>query len=172
MESDVFSLGETWLHPGAKFNFEGFDGHFSSYGYGKGVAAFVKFELSKTPHIFASEYLSVIKLSKVNMDLIFVYISQKCQKQILINVLKDLIDINNPTIVIGDFNEDYSNSSLVSMALKTMDFHQQVDESTHDKGHVIDHLYVNQKLRAIGFFTEKKSAYYSDHDILSIYVQQ
>ena len=49
MESDVFSLGETWLNPGETVNFDSYTGHFANFGRGKGVAAFSKMAATKIP---------------------------------------------------------------------------------------------------------------------------
>ena len=55
MESDVFSLGETWLNPGETVNFDSYTGHFANFGRGKGVAAFSKMAVTKIPiHVLPS----------------------------------------------------------------------------------------------------------------------
>ena len=174
MDSDVFSLGETWLHQGTEIHLNGYNGIFANYGPGKGVAAFVHNELESTkdPITMSSEFLSVVKLSHMDIDMIFVYVSKNCKQAVLEAALTQLINTCAPTIVIGDFNEHFCEKSKVSKFMKAMNFDQKITEATHDKGNTIDHLYVNNYIERKGFFIEKSAAYYSDHDILSIYVQK
>ena len=172
LDSDVFALGETWLHFETEINFEGYRGCFANFGPGKGVSTFIRNELQvpKEPVIISSEFLSLVKVRCVEIDMIFVYVSKKCQQNVLVAKLKELISISEPTIVIGDFNEHYTDTSKLSKIMQAMDFHQKITESTHDRGNIIDHLYVNNCLMKTDYFVEKNSAYYSDHDIISIYV--
>ena len=172
MDSDVFALGETWLHFEARINFEGYHGFFANFGPGKGVSAFGRNELQapKEPLIISSEFLSLVKVRYVDIDMIFVYVSKKCQQSVLVAKMKELINKSEPTVVIGDFNEHYTEEAPLSKIMETMDFHQKITESTHDKGNTIDHLYVNNYLMKKDFFVEKNAAYYSDHDIISLYV--
>ena len=172
MESDVFSLGETWLYRDANVKYHSFEGHFANVGPGKGLATFHKFNAISNLSIHSSECHSVIKISHEDLDLIFVYISNKCDRAQLLILFDILINVNEPTLVIGDFNEKYSEKSNVAMSLKEKRFTQHMNEATHDKGNTIDHLYVNESLLRKGCFTERNPSYYSDHDILSIYVNK
>ena len=51
-----------------------------------------------------------------------------------------------------------------------MGFEQQIKEPTCQTGSLIDHIYVNSAMKNKKVFTETDSAYYSDHDIISLYI--
>ena len=76
------------------------------------------------------------------------------------------------TVVIGDFNEHFCESSRIGSTLRSLNLHQQVKKSTHDKGNLIDHIYTNEALEKRGFIIETSAAYYSDHDVVSIFVKK
>ena len=168
--SDVFCLGETWLHHGSKVHFEGFVDFHATFGTGKGLSTYVRNQFLADPIVSASEHLSISKLSLFQIDMIFVYVSNKCKKELLIAKLNQLIDNNKPTVIIGDFNDNYSEECQIAKNLKVLDFNQLIQEPTHDKGNTIDHVYVNKLLRNRGIFYEQNPAYYSDHDVISLYV--
>ena len=172
MMSDVFCLGETWLHHGSRVHFEGFVDFHATFGPGKGLSTYVKNQLLTDPIASSSEYLSISKLSLFQIDMIFVYVSNQCNKELLIAKLNQLINIKKPTVIIGDFNENYSEASQIANNLKALDFNQMIQEPTHDKGNTIDHIYVNTLLKKKGIFYEKNPTYYSDHDIISLYVSK
>ena len=172
MSSDVFSLGETWLHPGSQVHFEGYDSFHASFGRGKGLSTHVRNSHQSDPITWTSEFLSVAKVCQFEIDMIFVYVSAGCNKEKLLTMLLKFIEESRPTVILGDFNENFSESSTICKTLKSMDFRQLIEDPTHDKGNTIDHVYVNEKFTMKDFFFEKNAAYYSDHDIISIYVHK
>ena len=172
MDSDLISLGETWLHFQSEVSFSGFKGYFANFGRGKGVAAFTKCHLDQIPYIQSSDCHSLIQMKMFGIDFIFVYISHNCDRKQLIHQLFDLMNSSNPTVLMGDFNEKYSKSSNMSRDLETRNFSQLISTPTHDKGNLIDHLYVNDLLLQKGHFIEKNAAYYSDHDIITLYIKK
>ena len=172
MDSDIFSLGETWLHCPSEVSFSGFVGHFASFGRGKGVAAFSRISTDQPPYIQSSSCHSVIRLDVSGIDLIFVYVSQNCDRKILFGELFDLIKSSKPTVLMGDFNEKYCKSSKMTKVLESQNFSQLISAPTHDRGNLLDHMYVNELLSEKNFFVEKNSAYYSDHDIITIYIEK
>ena len=72
----------------------------------------------------------------------------------------------------GDFNIDYCPDEKVSKDLGIIGFQQLIQESTRISGSLIDHIYVNNALKSLGIFTQQDSAYYSDHDIVTLYVSK
>ena len=171
MNSDVFSVGETWLSCESEVSFSGFDGYFASFGRGKGVAAFSQFHLDQTPYIHSSDSYSIIKIEIFGIDIFFVYVSQKCDRKVFISQLFDLLNSSKPTVIMGDFNEKYCKTSKMSTDLEKQSFSQLITAPTHDKGNLIDHIYVNGLLSEREPFIEKNSAYYTDHDIITIYIK-
>ena len=49
-------------------------------------------------------------------------------------------------------------------------FHQLVQNPTHERGGLIDHVYVNEPLRSMNVTVHRDCAFYSDHDIVTIYI--
>ena len=45
-----------------------------------------------------------------------------------------------------------------------------VKRPTCDTGSTLDHIYVNDAMKLKGTITELDAAYYSDHDIISLYI--
>ena len=142
MTSDVFSLGETWLHPGSKVHIDGYNSFHANSGHGKGVSTFIRNNLTSDPITYSSsssELLSIAKIVQFGIDLIFVYVNKRCNKEMLLTKLHQMIDKSKPTVVLGDFNENFSETSTLTKALKSLDLHQIIQGSTHDKGNIIDH---------------------------------
>ena len=173
MASDVFGLGETWQKPGEEKHFAGFEGVFSSHGKGKGVAAFTTSTVNST-HLnsFASDKFSAIHLHTVKFDIIFVYLSAGCNKEEIFSQLESWIERERPTTIMGDFNIEYQKGDKLIKSLEKIGFAQMMRESTCDTGSLIDHIYVNEALKSLGISTQRDSAYYSDHDIITINIQK
>ena len=47
-----------------------------------------------------------------------------------------------------------------------------VHKPTHESGSLLDHIYINDGLDQTGFSTQVDACYYSDHDIVSLYVSK
>ena len=171
MGADVFSLSETWLKPGEVVEFDGFEGVFAGHGKGKGVSAFSKIECNVVYSI-ASEKFSSIHLRFPTFDVIFVYLSSGCNKEDILGHLKTWIDTDRPTAIMGDFNIDYCSDEKVSKGLRMIGFQQLIQQSTRISGSLIDHIYVNDALKSLGIGSQQDSAYYSDHDIVTLYVSK
>ena len=169
--ADVFSLSETWLKPGEVVEFDGFEGVFAGHGKGKGVSAFSKKECNVVYSI-ASEKFSSIHLRFPTFDVIFVYLSSGCNKEDILGHLKTWIDTDRPTAIMGDFNIDYCSDEKVSKGLGMIGFQQLIQQSTRISGSLIDHIYVNDALKSLGIGSQQDSAYYSDHDTITIYVSK
>ena len=68
----------------------------------------------------------------------------------------------------GDFNIEYQKDDKLIKSLEKIGFAQMIQESTCDTGSLIDHIYVNKALKSLDISTHRDSAYYSDHDIITI----
>ena len=175
MQSDVLSFGETWLNPGETIDFDGYLGHFANGGRGKGVSAFTKTDsISSTLlDLMVSTTFSAIHL-RINdeFDIIFLYISKGYNKIELFNLLNNWINNENPTAIMGDVNWNFSEECEMKQFLLTRDFEQLIDKATCDSGNLIDHLYVNQPMKLLNIFSLQQPAYYTDHDIISLYIEK
>ena len=171
-DSDIFGLAETWLDANESICFEGFSGYFANFGKGKGQAAFTKLDLCCEPEIISSKSCSAILLKATQFHIIFLYLSQNYDKDFVFKLLKNWVNVYTPTVVMGDVNENSLGTSKLENFMEAKGFHQLILSPTHREGAILDHLYVNEGMRKKSTFTEKKCCYYSDHDIISLYVKK
>ena len=171
-DSDVIGLGETWLEQDKSVDFKGYAGYFANFGRGKGQAAFSKLVLSSEPEIVASNKFSSILLKTSHFNTIFLYLSQNYDKDSLFALLEDWIQDDIPTTVMGDVNENSLESSVFEKFMMSMGFTQLIQEPTFIAGSLLDHLYVNKAMKKKNIFFDKNSCYYSDHDVISLYVEK
>ena len=174
MDSDLFGLGETWLEKDDQVNYDGFTGYFANFGNGKGVAAYNKIDLIAQPVTVSKETYSAIFMKTKDFHVIFLYLSSNYDKNCLFALLDIWIEKDVPTAVLGDVNEDLLKMKKIAFEKKMAKkgFHQLIKEPTCVTGSLIDHIYVNDAMKARGISTAIDSAYYSDHDQLSLFVQK
>ena len=177
MDADMFGLGETCLEKGSEVHFEGYSSYFANYGKGKGVAGYSRIDLVAQPKIESTETYSAILFKTKDFHIVFVYISSNCKKASLFSLLDSWIEKEVPTAIMGDINEDFlkgeklkkANTRFVNM-MSVRGFHQLIKEPTFTSGNVIDHIYVNDAMQPQKLSTQIDAAYYSNHDIISLYV--
>jgi len=169
VNSDIFGLGETWMHPNETFSIEGFKSCFVSAGKGKGIASFSKTELETDKVIHIADKFSAICVRGHFLDVIFVYLSQDFNKDHLFTVLDDWIVETKETALLGDVNWNYleDNHDMKNFMIKK-GFAQLIEKPTHEKGALIDHIYVNKKLIGRGCFAQQESVHFTDHDLISL----
>ena len=170
MNSDIFGLGETWLEKDSHVHFDGFNGYFSNFGNGKGVAGYTKVNLEFQPETVSSETYSAILFKTHEFHIIFLYLSHNFNTDDLFTLLDMWIEKDVPTSVIGDINQNMLNFKKGTFArrMKLRGFQQLLKEPTCDTGSLIDHIYINDAMKAQDVSTEINAAYYSDHDIISL----
>ena len=172
VDSDLLGFGETWLEGGQSKNIDGYAGYFANYGKGKGVAAYRKMNLVVEPEIFNSSTFSAILLKTYQFDIIFLYLSEGYNKESVFNILDQWIKSNRPIAIIGDVNENVLEHSKFERFMRGKGFYQMIDKPTRESGKLLDHIYVNDALDQIGFSTQVDGCYYSDHDIVTLYVSK
>ena len=171
MDADVFALGETWLEEGESISFDGYEGHFANHGRGKGVSAYSKMKSTQLNSV-TSDTFSAITLRTEKFDIIFVYISSGCSKIEVFKHLEKCIDKERPTAIMGDTNMDFLKECKINDFLENKGFQQLVQRATRESGSLIDHVYANESLRSLDITTEQCSAYYSDHDVITINISK
>ena len=171
MSADVFSLGETHLEKGEEVQFDGYAGFFASHGKGKGVSAFSKTECILFNSI-ASENYSAIQLRFPKFDAIFLYLSSGCNKDKVLGILDEWMEIGKATVIMGDVNIDYCKDDKFIKSLENAGFQQLIQSPTRVSGSVIDHIYINEELSSLNVSTQMEGAYYSDHDIVTLYIEK
>ena len=178
MDADIFGLGETWLEEeDREVHFDGYSGYFANFGTGKGIAGYSKINLVAQPKKMSTETFSAIFFKMKDFHVIFLYLSSNCKKACLFNLLDNWIEKEKPTAILGDINEDFlkgeklkkSSTKFVNM-MTFRGFHQLIREPTYTSGSVIDHIYVNDAMQSLNISTETDAAYYSNHDIISLYI--
>ncbi len=134
------------------------------YGKGKGCATF-----SKT----AFQASSVVKKEFQHMSictsclkLLLVYIALEAPILPCMLVLRKTQDLDEKSVVLGDFNNSVCNMYLKEFALQN-NLKQLVSFPTHDKGNILDHLYVSSYL-ANNVSHTHHYLYFSDHDCHNI----
>ena len=170
MEADLFALGETWLEKDCQVHYSGFSGHFANFGNGKGIAGYSKIELIEVPKSMSSETYSAILFKTKYFHTIFLYLSSNYKKDDLFYLLELWIEKDMPTAVIGDVNENLGKLRKMPFSIKmaSWGFEQLISEPTCQTGSLIDHIYINNAMKAQGISTVIDAAYYSDHDIVSL----
>ena len=170
MDSDVLSFGETHLTPEEEVYLNGYSGHFASSGKWRGTAAYIKSTLIHQSFEAVSENYSAILIKKAEFDTIFVYLSKGFDQDSLFKQIDDWTNRAKPTAIIGDVNWDFSQNTKMKKFMTDAGFSQQIQKPTFDGGTLIDHVYVNQALVNLGMFTEQETAYYTDHDIVTLFI--
>ncbi len=168
--ADVIFLTETWL-AGGQCQENPFPLHtfaaYASYGKGKGCATF-----SRT----AFQAFSVVKkefqlMSVCTSGLKFLLVYNSPEAPILscLSTLRKTQELGEKSVVLGDFNTSANNVYLKEFALQN-NLKQLVSLPTHDKGNILDHLYVSFDL-ANNVSHSHHCLYFSDHDCLAMTIQ-
>jgi hypothetical protein len=143
LQSDILCLQEIWLHPGEEegeqYHLEGFQGHFTCVGQGKGVAVYVKDKTASfSYHDINEPFIQLGKVSFDDVDIINIYRSQEEPPFRAAHFLKGLINFKKTTLVIGDFNvcPKRKPANDLSSFLSRNKFNQLVTLPTHMDGGV------------------------------------
>ena len=172
MSSDLVAFGETWLLPDDLIEIDGFCSHFANFGHGKGVAVFSKEMSNNLPYALASQSHSIVKINIHGFDVIALYLSKNCDQQDVCNILNDIMDEEYPTVVFGDVNIDLNVKSVFKSFMMEKNFQQLVTKPTSDGGAKIDHLYVSKELHSMKISFQQNSVHFSDHDIISLFIEK
>ena len=102
--------------------------------------------------------------------MISVYRSKEGLINQILDKLSNLIDWNKTTLICGDFNVCYNSdrSNKLITTLEALGFKQLVQEATHIKGGLIDHVYIRESGTIESVDCSLYSPYYCamDHDAL------
>ena len=178
VQSDVLCLQEIWLNPGdeedSQYQLEGFKGHFVCVGSGKGVAVYVRLKLLEkaayTFHSLSEPFLQMGKVSLENLDVITIYRSSNEPFFTAAHFVKDFIDLEKTTLLVGDLNYcAVKDSNDLSKFLSRQKFNQLVTLPTHIDGGLLDHVHLRQSQgRKRNAEVKTYTHYYSDHDSVTV----
>ena len=169
----ILCLQETWLSNNDNvedYQLENFTCDLTSRGKGKGIATYYPSCFEVSDRVCDDDCQFVI-LTSDKISVINVYRSSSCKNFCLL--LKKRLDLSMPTLICGDFNIDYRDdgNAVVRFLKDKLKLRQLVLESTHEKGSILDQVWINGPL--IGKVqVERKCLRFSDHDILKIIVNQ
>ena len=177
VQSDILCLQEIWLDPGEeeerRYQLEGFRGHFACVGNGKGVAVYVRLEFMEqaafTFHSLAEPYLQFGKISLENLDIITIYRSQDEPFYRAAHFLKEFIDLEKTTLLVGDLNYCAAkDSNDLSRFLTRLKFNQLVTLPTHIEGGLLDHAHLRHSKDKKNAEVKTSTHYFSDHDSVAV----
>ena len=139
LQADVICLKETWLNDGegekGDYQLEGYRAFFNSVGPGKGLALFVKegMRLGGAAK-FTDAKIQLVKIAARQMDVINIYRSQDETLSSAAFHLRDLLEPETDTLIIGDVNVCASQPNPLRNFLEGEGFHQLVTLPTHVQG--------------------------------------
>ena len=141
VQSDILCLQELWLHPGEEegeqYQLEGYQAHFTCVGPGKGIAVYVRDKTAPySYHQFSEPFIQLGKVSLEDLDIITIYRSQEEPLLKAAHHLKEFINFQKTTLVIGDFNvcPRRKPTNDLSSFLSSQMFSQLVTLPTHIDG--------------------------------------
>ena len=171
MKADIIHLIETSLEKseGRQLTIPGYASHFINVGKGKGIVTYFKEEVFSHGQDSIAKNMQITKFTSQDLDVLNVYRSSDGNSLELLNKMKEMIGLDKPTLITGDFNICILNheKNRMSKGLMESNFKQMIRNATHVRGGHIDHVYWRDgesvwKDPEI----EQYCPYYSDHDAL------
>ena len=138
LQADVICLQETWLQDGegekGNYQLEGYEAFFAGVGAGKGVAVYVKEGLRKGVAKLIDANIQLMKIATRHLAIINIYRSQDETLPSAAGHLRDLLDTETDTLIIGDVNVCASHPNPLRNYLEGEGFQQLVTLPTHVQG--------------------------------------
>ena len=171
--SDVICLQETWLEEEeseqTRYQLEGYRGHFNCQGRGKGLVTYTRGEEWKAEADVKEPLLQISKVSSEKMDVINIYRSQGQLLQEAVGHLKSLVNMRKTTLILGDLNFCFKQSSnALTKYLAKEGFHQLVTTATHIEGRLLDQAHLRSVKVEVEVEVDTTAEYYSDHDLVTV----
>ena len=178
LKADIIHLSETSLlsQDSDQFPLPGFEVTHCIVARGKGVSTYYRAQVSdkvRRLETYKGNNFQLSKLELEEMDSISIYRSSDGSIPDTLAALQQMISVDRPTLISGDFNLCYrTNAANTLTSQLLMDgFEQLVTEATQIMGGLIDHLYWRDRSPEARFqwpTVERRSPYYSDHDTLMV----
>ena len=175
LNANMIHLLETSLNKDSNIEeiyINGYNGHFSNVGNGKGIATYSSEEyVCQKEEEEIKETLQIAKFNIGEISSISVYRSSHHSLVDTAKSLKALVDVGETTLITGDFNvctvNDHNNA--ITKMLEGLGFKQLMKEATHIEGRLIDHCYWIDKSKKWDCpEIERYSPYHSDHDAILV----
>ena len=175
--ADIIALNETHLQhcdtltpDMIALNQDRFIVHCDHNNKGGGVALIVNTNLNpKEIRMNTVLEIVVVEISEpIQMVVISVYRPPSIPIDVFMDNMLDIIAQfqNVPTCIVGDIYEDVSitSNTYCCTMFRLQGFQQIISKPMHDRGTIIDHVYVSHTLNTIK--TDVTNCYYSDHDCI------
>ena len=169
---DCICLQETWLPENDDANLykiREMIPHLNSVGRGRGIATYCSEEFILRGEFVCEQNCQLIKVRSDDCDIINVYRSQDCSVSVMKEKIEFVFDPLMPTIMCGDTNIDITQENGGNFVdfMRKLGLRQLVVKPTHERGGLIDHVYVTEDLFEKVSVTQK-GVYFSDHDLITI----
>ena len=174
---DIICLEETWLETGDQtedLDIPGYQLHSNFSGRGKGIAIYYKAKYFKHEFDIREDYMQLSKFSSSTIDIIALYRSQQGTHGNLTKAIETMMQYNNATLVIGDFNYCYTSdlTNVTTKYMKERKFRQLITEPTHIEGNLLDQAYLRDMKGQLTVTADVHGKYYTDHKSLNIILKQ
>ena len=171
LTSDVICLQETWLEEEetdqTRYQLDGYKSYFNCQGRGKGLATFTRGDKWRLVADVKEPLLQITKLSGENMDVVNIYRSQGQPILEAVHHLRGLINLGKTTLILGDLNFCFKESSnVLTEYLANQGFQQLVTTATHIEGRLLDQAHLRSV--EVEVEVETMAEYYSDHDLVTV----
>ena len=186
MKSDVLALTETQLFPhDSDVDIQESLKPFGLYGQDHRTDKCLTLAVCTKPNFLKSDKRHILSInalkfvifnSLTNHSISFLLLYRKNTVNIhdYINKLNELLSVFSIDIIMGDFNINYSNDTIITQLKELMNFYayKQVVQSTTfvPSGSLLGHIYVKQtdyyKLKVLK--TKTVSVYYPDHEAIEM----
>ena len=173
----VICIQETWLpnslEDSSMYEIDGYDLFLNSIGRGRGIATYCLTGFFNFVKDISKKDIQMTKVMNDEFSIINVYRSAECQDFEI--HLSSLVKSSKDTIVCGDVNidlrRDGQKQSKLLQYTESIGFNQCITQSTHEKGGLLDHVYVSKDFSS-NIVIEKKSIRFSDHDMIYIRIKK
>lgn len=122
-QADILFVQETWLTGEEEkqdvYQLAGYRGLFASEGAGKGIGLYVREGTpARSKHTFSLPNMQIIKVCLPGLDIISVYRSNDEPFHSVVHHLKNFIEEDVDTLVVGDLNYCYTEENALSRCLQ------------------------------------------------------
>ena len=163
-QSNIVAITETWVEPHIESSISSPLGHFygASVGAGKGVGAFTKTS-NECVGAFINEDFQILCIPlNESVQLCFVYLSSNCDHGNVVSEISSILKGPKMSIFVGDFNFQAGEKNMISDFFSRRNYLQMIKSPTHERGRIIDHLYVPTNI-VDNIVMKLHYPHYSDH---------
>ena len=164
-------LTETWIAASetSPMEWKGRLIHHASFGKGKGCCILTDKGHEKSWTV-CCENFQIVSIAAQNLQLTVVYISHDAKLDDVKQAFIQILDMNAPQLIVGDFNFDTRESNCLETFFNQIGLKQIVQEVTHKEGRSLDHLYLSDEIKE-RVKHDVQFKYYSDHAAIQLQMQ-